>query len=320
MRGCGPLCIQMNFDCKFRTLVRLGSKAGTMLVLLGGLETAHAQQLEPRAYAPTPIGLNYVGVGVLYSSGGVVTDPSLPVDNVHARVYTVPPYYGRTFGLFGLLANATLSVPFGFAHVEGDVQEVSRSVDRSGLLDPLFRFGVTLLGCPALTPQEFVKRAPDTTLGASVSVSAPFGEYDSSKLINLGTNRWAFKPEIGVSQPFQSWIFELYAGVWLFEDNTDFYGGQHREQDPLATFQTHVVYNFSRSVWAAGDFTFYDGGRTTVEGQPNDDRQNNTRGGLTLSVPCGKNQSLKATWAQGVSTRVGSSFQTVGLIWQWRWF
>jgi len=297
------------------------STAGSvLLLLLVGLGTAHAQQLEPRAYAPAPIGLNFVGIGTLYSSAGVVTDPSLPIDNVHARVYGVSPYYGRTFGLFGRLASGTLVPPYGWAHVEGDVQDVSRSVDRSGLLDPQLRFGVNFLGAPALTPQEFAKRERGTSIGASVSISAPFGQYDPSKLINLGTNRWAYKPEVGLTQPLGDWVFELYAGVWFFQTNDDFYGGQVREQDPLASYQAHVVYNFSRSVWMAADFTYYDGGATTVGGLPKDDRQNNTRGGMTLSVPCGKNQSLKLTWAQGVSTRVGSSFQNFGLGWQWRWF
>ncbi len=306
-----------------RTTLAAVSTAGSVLaVLLGGLGTAHAQQLEPRSYAPVPIGLNFVGIGTSYSTGGVVTDPSLPVENVHAEVYVVPPYCGRTFGLFGRLASATLSTPYGWAHVTGDVQDVGRTVDRDGFLDPVFRFGTNFLGCPALTPPEFVKRKPSTTMGASISITAPFGQYDSSKLINLGTNRWAFKPEAGLSQPIGDWVFEVYAGVWLFETNDDFYGGQVREQDPLATLQGHVVYNFgfSRPMWVAGDFTYYNGGATTVDGEFKNDRQSNTRGGLTLTIDWFKNQSLKLTWANGVSTRVGSSFQTFGLGWQWRWF
>jgi Putative MetA-pathway of phenol degradation len=296
------------------------STAAILGLLLGGLGTARAQQLEPRAYAPAPVGLNLVGLGTTYSSGGVVTDPSLPLENVHARVYSASPYYGRTFGLLGRLATATLGVPYGWAHVEGDVQDVSRTVDRSGFLDPQFRFGINLLGCPALTPQELAERKRGTTMGASISATAPFGEYEPSKLVNLGTNRWACKPELGLTQAFRDWVFEFYAGVWLYQDNDDFYGGQVRAQDPLASFQTHVVYNLSRSAWVAADFTYYDGGSTTVGGVDKNDRQSNTRGGLTLSVPCGHNQSLKLIWAQGVSTRVGSSFQTVGLGWQCRWF
>lgn len=294
--------------------------AGSVLVLLlGSPGTAGAQQLEPRVYAPAPRGVNFVGVAGLYTSGGVVTDPSLPVDNVRASVYGVAPYYARTLGVLGRLASVSIATPYGWAHAQGDVQDVGRSVDRSGPLDPLLRLGVNLLGCPALTPQEFARRKPGTTIGASVSINAPFGQYDSSKLINLGTNRWAYKPELGLSQPLGPWVVELYTGVWLFETNHEFFGGVTRKQDPLASFQSHVVYNFSRSVWAAADLTYYNGGSTTVGGQSKNDRQDNTRGGLTLSVPYGKNQSLKLTWAKGVSTRIGSTFEAIGAAWQWYW-
>jgi len=302
-------------------LVRARRVAGPLLaLLLGGLGTAQAQQLEPRVYSPAPIGMNFVGLGGLYSSGSVLTDPSLPIANVRARLYGVTPYYGRTFGLAGRVASATLVIPFGTGHVQGDVQEVSRSVDRSGLFDPQLRVGVNLVGCPAMKPREFMKRKPATTIGASLTVSAPFGQYDPSKLINLGTNRWAYKPELGLSKPVGDWVIEIYAGVWLFQANQDFYGGNVRTQDPLASYQAHAVYNFRRDAWAAADFTYYDGGSTTVGGQAKNDRQANSRGGLTVSVPCGKAQSLRLTWADGATTRIGSNFQTVGAGWQFRWF
>ena len=294
--------------------------AALLLLLLASPRIASAQQLEPRAYAPAPAGLKFIGVASLYSSGGVVTDPSLPIANVHAKVYGLSPYCGRTFGLFGRLASLTVSVPYGWAYVVGDVQNAGRSADRAGLFDPQLRLGVNLIGCPALSPREFVQRKPGTNVGASLSLVAPLGQYDPSVLINLGTNRWAYKPELGLSQPIGDWVFEAYAGVWLFQANRDFYGGQVREQAPLGTYQTHVVRNLRPNAWIAGDFTYYNGGSTTVGGQPKNDRQGNTRGGLTLSVPCGKTQSLRLGWAQGVSTRVGSSFQSYALGWQLRWF
>jgi Putative MetA-pathway of phenol degradation len=287
--------------------------------LLIDTERVSAQQLEPRAYSPSPVGLNFFGVGFLYSYGGVVLDPSLPIENVHAKVYNALPYYGRTFGLFGRQASVTLTTPYAWATVHGDVQDTSRSADRSGLADPQFRFAANLIGGPALTPQEFSRHKLETSLGASLTVSAPFGQYHPSKLINLGTNRWALKPELGLSQPFGKWSFELYAGVWLFTTNDDFYGGQTKKQDPLATYQAHVVYSVYPRLWTALDFTYYAGGGSSVDGQRQGDRQANTRGGMTVSVPIWKTQSLKMTWARGVSTRIGSSFNTVGLAWQWLW-
>ena len=291
-----------------------------LVSMLLGAGPASAQQLEPRAYSPSPVGVNFLGLGYLYSSGGVVLDASLPITNVHARVDMMAPYYGRTFGLFGREANVTLSTPYAWATAHGDVQEVSHSVNRSGLADPQLRFAVNLIGGPALTPEEFFKHPPETTLGTSLTVVAPFGQYDSSKLINLGTNRWAFKPELGFSQPIGNWAVEFYAGVWLFTANDNFFGGQVKRQDPLASYQTHVVYSVRQRLWAAFDFTYYSGGESTIDGQRQNDRQDNTRGGLTLSFPVAKSQSLKLTYAKGVSTRVGSSFQTIGMGWQLLWF
>jgi hypothetical protein len=293
---------------------------GVLVLLLAGFGTAHAQQLEPRAYTPSPVGLHYVGTGMQYSFGGVVTDPTIPIKNVDARVYALPAYYGQTLNVFGRMATASLAVPYGWAHIEGDIQETSRSVDRCGFLDPALRLGINLIGCPALTPQEFAARTFGTTMGASLTVSIPFGQYDPSKLINLGTNRWAFKPEMGASHPIGAWAVEAYAGVWLFAANDEFYGGKVRTQRPLGSYQAHVVYKFTRSAWASANLTYYSGGATTLDGVDQHDRQDNTRGGLTVSFPCGKNQSVRATWAQGVSTRFGSSFQTIGVGWQLRWF
>jgi len=290
----------------------------TMIFAIAG--TAQAQQLEPRAYSPAPIGLNFLGLGALYTTGGVVTDPASPIQNVQARVYTAAPYYGRTFGLFGRLANVTVTTPFAEANAHGDVQTVGRSIDRSGLLDPQVRFAVNLFGGPALTPREFRQHKLETTLGASVTVIAPYGQYDSAKLINLGTNRWACKPELGLSHPAGDWTFEFYAGVWLFEANDKFFGGQVRRQDPLASYQAHIVYEMRPRLWAAADFTYYAGGETSLNGQPQNDRQGNTRGGMTLSFPVKQDQSLKLTWSRGVSVRVGSNFDTFGVVWQLLWF
>ena len=117
-----------------------------------------------------------------------------------------------------------------------------------------------------MTPKEFMKRTPRTTLGASLSISAPTGQYDPDKLINIGTNRWAFKPEIGLTIPHDRWMFDVFAGVWLFSDNPDFFGGVHREQEPMPTLQGHVSYTIRPQLWLAFDSTYYFGGETSANG------------------------------------------------------
>ncbi len=288
-------------------------------ILIFAALRVHAQELEPRAYSPNPVGVNFLVAGYVHSDGGVLFDPSLPFSDVEATLDAAAVGYGRTFGVFGRSANAALAVPYVTGDVSGNIGETHRSTSRSGLGDIKLKLGINLLGGAALTPREFSQRKPQTTLGASLTVAAPTGQYDPQKLINIGTNRWAFKPEIGVSQPLGHWYLEAYAGVWLFSDNDDFYGGQHREQDPLASLQAHVSYTFRPRLWLAADATWYRGGDTKIDGVRRADLQENTRAGLTLSVPVAARQSLKFTWNEGTSTRIGGDFTTYGVAWQYTW-
>jgi hypothetical protein len=278
-----------------------------------------AQEIEPRAYSPSPTGVNFIVSALARSTGSVLTDPSLPVTNIEAEINALAFGYGRTFGLAGRSANAALFLPYVEAHATGDVGNSHRSASREGIGDAKLRLAVNLLGGPAMTPREFVQRTPKTTLGFSLTVNIPNGEYDASKLVNIGTNRWAAKTEFGLSHPLGKWFLEAYAGAWWFGDNDNFFGGHRREQDPLASVQAHLSYSFRPRLWMAFDATFYNGGRTTVDGVINADRQSNSRAGLTLSTPLGQKYSLKFNWSRGATTRVGSSFSTYGIGLQYAW-
>jgi hypothetical protein len=281
---------------------------------------AFAQELEPRAYSPNPTGANFVLLAYGHSSGNVVFDPSVPITDVSAKVNQGALFYGRTFGLFGRSASAAVQLPYVWGNVEGDVFEERRTVHRSGLGDLRLRLTSNLVGGPALAPKEFAQRRPRTTLGASLVVIAPTGQYDPSKLVNLGTNRWSIKPEVGLSYPAGRWFLEGYAGAWLFGDNADFFGGSRKEQQALASLQAHVSYVFRPRLWLAGDATFYTGGRTTLDGVRKADLQRNTRLGLTLSVPVRRRGGLKVSWARGILTRIGGDFDTLAVGYQFLWF
>jgi hypothetical protein len=299
-------------------LIRRVVLAAALVAL--GRRAVIAQQLEPRAYAPSPVGVNIVGLPFVYQTGSVVTDPSLPVSNVDAKVEVATAFYDRTFSFFGRSASALLTIPYVWAKVTGDVREQQREVTRSGQGDMQLRFATNILGAPALTPQEFARTAPGTTLGASLVVEMPTGQYDGSKLINIGTNRWAFKPELGLVQPAGKWTFELYVGVWFFTANDDFFGGHRRTQEPILALQGHVIYTFLPGLWLALDGTWYAGGVTSVDGVLDVDRQQDTRIGATLGIPLGHGHVLKAAWSRGASVRIGQDFTTYGLTYQYRWF
>jgi hypothetical protein len=278
-----------------------------------------AQEIEPRAYSPSPTGVNFLIAVAGHSEGGVLTDPSLPVTDVEAQINALGFGYGRTFAMFGRAANVALAVPYITVDASGNIGENRRSVTREGVGDTRLRVAWNLIGAPAMSPREFARREPKTTLGMSFSLNVPTGQYDPDRLINIGTHRWALKTELGLTHPVGKWLLEAYAGAWWFEDNDDFFGGQLREQDPLASIQAHLSYTFKPRLWVALNTTYYQGGQTSLDGVEKHDRQSNSRAGLTFSMPLGKDYSLKFNWSRGATTRIGSNFTTYGVGLQYAW-
>lgn len=293
--------------------------AGALTSALVNIHRANAQEMEPRAFSVSPVGTNFLIGGYARSTGGVSTDASLPITNVEAVIDSGLLGYQRTFPLAGRVASAALVVPYVSGDVRGDVEEQGRRVSRTGLGDLRLRFTANLVGGEALTPAQFAQRIPTTTLGASLTIVAPTGQYDPAHLVNISSHRWAFKPEVGLSQPIGNWFMDASAGVWLFTDNRDFFRGNVRSQDPLWTFELHGGYNFSPGLWLAADATYYTGGETSMNGTGKRDRQANTRYGVTLSVPVADGVSVKLAWANSLITRFGGRFQTIGLTLQYRW-
>jgi hypothetical protein len=277
-----------------------------------------AQELDPRSYARVPVDITFGVVGFSYLVGGVVTDAASPIQDMHATVGTPSLGVSRTFGLFGKTAQAFAAVPYSWARATGLVVGEAASTSRSGLSDPRVRFSVLLSGAPARTVNEFSKTPRQLIFGTSLTVVLPLGQYYPEKVINLGTNRWAFKPEIALSYPVdEHWLLDFYAGVWLFTDNTSFYpGNATRSQDPLAAFQGHVIYEVTPQMWMALDMTFYAGGVTSVNGVNTDDRQNNVRVGGTVLLPVGERHSVKLACSTGAIVRFGANFTNVAIGWQ----
>ena len=282
-------------------------------------EHACAAELEPRAYVNTPVGLNFLIAGYTYSEGGLSTSASSPIKDAQLRIHTEFLAYARTLNVWGKSGKFDVILPYsqlsGSAAVDGQPRE--RQV--SGLNDPRFRFSVNFYGAPALSMREFADYRQDTLIGASVQVSAPVGQYDAGKLVNIGTNRWSIKPDIGISKAFGPLTLELTAGVTFYTNNEEYFGGTTLEQDPVYSTQAHVTYDFGRGVWGALDGTYDYGGRTTVNGVRGDEVQGNSRVGATLALPVNRNNSIKLYASTGVSTRTGSDYNLGGIAWQYRW-
>lgn len=280
---------------------------------------AMAQELEPGAYSPSPVGMNILLVADTFSTGDLNFDPSGPIDEASADINSTIAGYVRTLGLAGRTASVGVGVPYVRGDLDGLVQGQPQSAHRSGWGDPRVRLAVNLHGVPAMKPREFAATKAPFTVGASLTVGVPLGQYHPDKLINIGANRWAFKPELGLTRAFGRWTIEAAAGVWVFTDNTDFYVGRTREQDPIGSFQTHLIYTIRPRMWLAFDANYYNGGRTTIDGVRSDDLQSNSRMGLTFALPLHRQHSLKFSYSRGAVTRIGADFDSFGLAYQYVW-
>lgn len=263
---------------------------------------SHAQDLEPRRWTHLPTGINFAGLGVGYSTGDILFDPVLEVEDASLDLYSIGASYIRSFGLLGKSARFDVSIPYADGNWQGLLQGTPASVRRIGFKDPRFRLSVLLAGAPALDPAEFAaSRRSNTVVGAAISVSAPLGEYFGDKLINLGENRWVIRPEIGVTHTRGRWTYELTGSVFLFTDNTDF-RGRRLENDPLWAIQGHVIHTFRPGVWMSLSSAYGDGAEPTIDGVTRPQVSRNwlyaLAGGLPLSRTQGLNVALIRTETQ----------------------
>jgi hypothetical protein len=287
--------------------------------LTGIVSPASAQDIEPRAYSNAPVGVNFLVAGYAYTTGGLAFDSALPLSDPDLSTSNAVVAYARVLDFRGKSAKFDVIAPLSSLSGSADFDGETLRRDIAGLADPKFRLSVNFFGAPALSLQEFAGFKQDLIIGASLQVSPPVGQYDASRLVNLGTNRWSFKPELGVSKALGRLTLEGAAAVTLYLDNDDFYQGRSRSQDPLYSLQGHLIYSFRSGVWGSLDGTYFTGGRTTLDGELNDDLQQNWRVGATLAFPVNARNSVKLYGSSGVSARTGNDFDLLGIAWQYRW-
>ena len=287
-------------------------------VLTCGVLPACAQDIEPRAYSNAPVGVNFLIAGYVYTRGGVSFDSSLPITNPHLNTSNAVLAYATVLDLWGKSAKFDATVPYAWLSGTADYQgqPVQRTV--SGFANSVFRLSINLYGAPALTLKEFADWEQDLIIGASFRVVAPWSQYDDTKIVNIGTNRWSFKPEVGISKAVGQWTLEVTAAATIYTDNKDFFGGNTLSQDPLYSLQGHVIYGFHSGIWTSLDATYFAGGRTTLNGVLNNDLQQNWRVGATLAVPVDRKNSIKFYASSGVSARTGNNYDLIGVAWQYR--
>jgi hypothetical protein len=302
---------------------------GIMVCSVGSLaaDVCYAQDLAPRAYIITPVHSNAITMTYSFFDGSLLFEGTIPLTGASARVSVSIFNYTHSLRLFGRTANFTGSLPYGIGNLRGTVVGAEAFAYRSGLLPASFRFSVNLVGGPAMNMDEFRKWRQKTIVGISLRLVPKTGQYDPTKLINFGANRWAFKPELGLSRRWGHWILDAYGGAWLYTTNPEFFshnqfspGTNTQTQSPIGSFEGHLSYDFKPRLWVSLDANYWFGGTTSLNGVENfTTLQKNSRVGATAAIPLSRHQSIKLSYSNGAYIRYGGNFQNVSVAWQYSW-
>jgi hypothetical protein len=295
------------------------------LLLFALLSPCGAQELEPRRWSHLPTGMHVAGGGYAYTGGDIFFNPVLKLEDVEVDLHTVLAKYIQTFELFGKSARVDFIQGYQQGHWQGLLDGEFAETDRSGLSDGIVRLSVNLLGAPPLQGQDFAayraaNAAKETIVGVGLAVHVPTGRYFEEKLINLGSNRFVFRPQLGVVHTRGKWSMELTGSAWLFTDNGDFFNGSQLENDPLYALQGHVVHTFRPGLWLAGGSGFGYGSESTIDGVNKDDHKENLLWTITLGYPLSPKLGIKLGYIGGrTQTSIGSNTDTglVALVYSW---
>ena len=277
-----------------------------VFMILGLPILCFAQELEPRRWSHLPTGTNFAAGGYVYTEADISFDPVLRIENVEMEMHTLAVKYIRTFELFQKSARIDFIQGYQEGRWTGLVDGVPRSIKRSGWSDSVLRFAINLYGAPPLEGKEFAayraKANVETVFGTALVVQLPTGDYMNDKLINLGTNRYSFRPQFGVVHSRGKWSMELTGEVYLYTDNDDFFNGNRLEQDPYYTFQAHLVYTFRPGIWAATGAGYGYGGESTVSGVEKNDLRENLAWAVSLGYSITRQFGVKVAYL-GIRTQ-----------------
>ena len=257
------------------------------LVIL--MPASYAMELEPRRWSHLPIDANFAGAGYAYTEADIFFDPDSQIEDVKMKMDTWVGKYIRTFELFDKSARIGIAQGYQEGKWKGLLRGAPASVSRHGLSDTFVRLAVNLYGAPPLKGKEFVQYRTntdvETIVGAALAVRLPTGDYMDDKLINLGKNRYAFLPQLGVLHQRGKWSAELTGQAAIYTDNDDFFNDKTLEQDPLYFVHGHIVHTFKPGVLATVSLGIDYGGETKINGVDSDNKKKDIGWAASFTYP-----------------------------------
>jgi hypothetical protein len=279
-------------------VIRGGS--GFLLLYVGLLPPCFALEPEPRKWQHLPVGTNIAGIGYAHTEADILLDPTFRLEDVGMSLDTLAGKYVHTFELSGKSARIELTQAYQDGIWTGVIDGDQKSVSRSGLADTVARFAINLNDAPPLSGKDYAAyRAQvdkETLVGAGLAVRLPTGEYFEDQLVNIGDNRFTFRPQIGVTHNAGKWTTEVTGEAALFTDNDQYFKGKTLQQDPLYVLHSHLSYTIRPGFWVGGGLSYEAGGEKTVNGVDKNDSKENVAWGLNLAYPLSRHASVNAKY------------------------
>ena len=279
-----------------------------------------AQELEPRSLTNVPTGTNFAMMVYGFASGNILFDPALPLEDVNARIHSIAGVYVRSFNFLGMGAKSNIVLPYAHGNWDGNYLGIDTALTRSGMADLRLGFSFNFIGSPALEKDKFSSYSQKTIAGFSFQMVAPTGQYFDDKLINIGSKRWAFRPQLGISHKLSSWFIEYYLNVWLYTTNSSFLVDNTLKQKPIGALKVHVIKSFKKGIWAAVGAAYAHGGRTFINDEKRDSNISVLRYGAVVAVPVHPQHSFKLKFTSTRRFEQGPEFEAISLSYQFIWF
>ena len=271
-------------------------------IALGVVSPGFALDLEAGLWNHIPLGSNFAGGGYAYTEANISVNPALLLEDVDMKLDTVAARYTHAFEFWGKSARVDIAQAYQKGRWKGLVDGVPSAIKRSGWSDTFARFAINLYGAPPLRGKEFgayrAKTRDETIVGTALAVRLPTGDYMDDKLINLGQNRFAFRPQIGVVHTRGKWTTEVTAEVAFYTDNDEFFNGKKLEQDPLLFTHVHFTRDLGPGERVSLSLGYDYGGENTVDGEDKDNRSQNTGWALGYSYPITRQSGIKIAYAR----------------------
>jgi len=254
-------------------------------------------ELVPHQWSHLPKGMNFAGIGYVYTDADISVDPVLNLEDVQMKLHIWAAKYIHTFEMFDKAARIDITQAYHEGNWVGLLNGTPAEVSRRGLSDTFLRFAANLYGAPPLSGKDYTayrqNSDTETIVGMGLVIRLPTGEYMNDKLINLGQNRFVFRPQLGVQHTWGKWSAELTGEISIYTNNNDFFNGNKLEQEPLYIMHGHLIHTFRPGLWAGVSFGYDIGGESTINAVNKNDRRQDIAFAFNFAYPINRSSGVK---------------------------